>query len=127
MYTEAQEKKLLLKQFQSPTFKGEGAEVEKLAETWIEQLDDYFNEARTAPVNREMFGMFKLGGKAKLWWKQYCKDKGIVSSSHTWEQIKQAIRDIKDERILPTEVVFSFFGGILLKGCVFTKIRSTYD
>ena len=52
MYTETQEKKLLLKQFQPPTFKGEGTEVEKLAETWIEQLDDYFNEAGTAQVNR---------------------------------------------------------------------------
>ena len=97
MYTETQEKKLLLKQFQPPTFKGEGTEVEKLAETWIEQLDDYFNEAGTAQVNRAMFGMFKLAGEAKLWWKQYCKDKGVVPSSQTWEQIKQAIR----ERYLP--------------------------
>lgn len=88
MYTEAQEKKFLLKQFQSLTFKGEGFEVENLAEMWIEQLDDYFNEANTAPANRAIFGMFKLAGEAKLWWKQYCKDKGVVSSSHTWEQIK---------------------------------------
>ena len=44
-----------------------------------------------------MFGMFKLVGEAKLWWKQYCKDKGVVPSSQTWEQIKQAIR----ERYLP--------------------------
>ena len=51
----------------------------------------------TAQVNRAMFGMFKLAGKAKLWWKQYCKDKGVVPSSQTWEQIKQAIR----ERYLP--------------------------
>ena len=66
MYTETQEKKLLLKQFQPPTFKEEGSEVEKLAETWIEQLDDYFNEAGTALVNCAMFGMFKLAGEAKL-------------------------------------------------------------
>ena len=88
MYTEAQEKKLLLKQFQPQIFKGEGSEVEKLVETWIEQLDDYFNKASTSPVHHAMFGMFKLIGKAKLWWKQYCKDKGIVPSSQTWEQIK---------------------------------------
>ena len=85
MYTETQEKKLLLKQFQPPTFKGEGTEIEKSAETWIEQLDDYFNEAGTAQANRAMFGMFKLAGEAKLWWKQYCKDKGVVPSSQTWE------------------------------------------
>lgn len=81
MYTEAQDKKLLLRQFQPPTFKGEGFEVEKLAETWIEQLDNYFNEANTSPINRAMFGLFKLAGEVKLWWKQYCKDKGVVPSS----------------------------------------------
>lgn len=97
MYTEAQEKKLLLKQFQSPTFTGEGSEVRKLSETWIEQLDDYFSEAGTTPANRAMFKMYKLAHEEKLWWKQYCKDKGIVSNSHTWEHIKQAIR----ERYLP--------------------------
>ena len=86
MYTEAQEKKLLLKQFQPPIFKGEGSEVEKLAEMWIEQLGDYFNEVGIAPMNRAMFGMFKLAGEAKLWWKQYYKDKGVVPSSQTWEQ-----------------------------------------
>ena len=48
MYTEVQEKKLLLKQLQPPIFKGEGSAVEKLAD---EQLDDYFNEARIAPVH----------------------------------------------------------------------------
>ena len=84
MYTIAQEKKFLLKKFQPPTFKGEGTEVEKLVETWLElvetwlelvetwleQLGNYFNEARTDPANRAMFGMFKLAIEAKLWWKQ---------------------------------------------------------
>ena len=40
IYTEVQEKKLLLKQMQPPSFKGEGMEVERDAEAWIEAMDD---------------------------------------------------------------------------------------
>ena len=35
VYTEVQEKKLLLKQMQPPLFKGEGTDIEKEAEAWI--------------------------------------------------------------------------------------------
>lgn len=51
MYTEVQEKKLLLKEMQPPSFKGEGTEVERDAEAWIEAMDDYFSEARTTPAS----------------------------------------------------------------------------
>ena len=99
LYTEVQEKKLFLKQMQSPSFRGEGADVEHNAEIWIEQMDDYFAAARTAPANQAMLGMFRLIGDAKLWWKQHCKDQGVSESPQTWAQIKQAI---KERYLLPS-------------------------
>ena len=74
LYTELQEKKLLIKQMQPPTFRGEETGLEKAAESWIEQMDDYFTAAGTVASNKAMLGMFKLAGEAKLWWKQNCKD-----------------------------------------------------
>ena len=47
LYTELQKKKLLIKQMQPPTFRGEGTGLEKVAESWIEQMDDYFTAAGT--------------------------------------------------------------------------------
>ena len=69
LYTEVQEKKLLLKQMQPLTFNGEGEDIERNAEVWIEAMDDYFKAAQTAESNRSMLGMFRLTGDAKLWWK----------------------------------------------------------
>lgn len=97
LYTEVQEKKLLLKQMQPPSFRGEGADIEKNAEAWLEQMDDYFTAAGTTPANQSMLGMFRLTGEAKLWWKQHCRDRGVSENSQSWTQIKQAIR----ERYLP--------------------------
>ena len=69
LYSGALEKKFLLKQVQPPTFKGEGKDVERDAEIWMEAMDDYFNTVRTSFGNRAMLGMLKLVGDAKLWWK----------------------------------------------------------
>ena len=63
MYTKIQEKKILIKQMQLPTFKGKGAGLDKGAESWIEQMDDYFTIVAS---NKAMLGMFKLSGEAKL-------------------------------------------------------------
>ena len=42
VYTEIQEKKLLLKQAQQPSFNGEGPKVEQDAKVWVEAMSDYF-------------------------------------------------------------------------------------
>ena len=81
VYTEVQEKKLLLKQAQLPSFNGEGSKVEQDAEVWIEAMSDYFAAARTTPANQSMLSRFRLTGDAKLWWKQCCKDKGVFEGS----------------------------------------------
>ena len=97
VYTELQEKKLLLKQTQPPVFKGEGKEVERDAEVWVEAMDDYFSNAGTAPANQSMLARLRLQGDAKIWWKQHCRDNHIAEGSQTWSQVKQAVL----ERYLP--------------------------
>ena len=88
---------MLLKQTQPPIFKGEGKDVERDAEVWIEAMDDYFSNAGTAPANQSMLARFRLQGDANLWWKQHCRDNHIAESSQTWSQVKQAVI----ERYLP--------------------------
>ncbi|MCO5548440.1 hypothetical protein L7F22_001896 [Adiantum nelumboides] len=85
----------MLKQIQLPTFKGEGPNIERDVEAWIEAMDDYFLAVGTTPENQAMLGMFHLIGDAKLWWKQHCRDN--PTSSPSWEKMKQAVK----ERYLP--------------------------
>ncbi|MCO5580667.1 hypothetical protein L7F22_034537 [Adiantum nelumboides] len=91
IYTTVQEKKLLLKLAQPPNFKGEGVNVERDAEVWLEAMDDYFEAVGTHPQNQTMLAMFRLTGDAKIWWKTHCRDSEIIGTSQTWEQIKDAI------------------------------------
>ncbi|MCO5603942.1 hypothetical protein L7F22_058099 [Adiantum nelumboides] len=91
LYTAPQEKKLLLKQAQPPTFKGEGAHAECDVEAWIEAMEDYFEAGETQPINQTMLAMFCLVGDAKIWWKQHRKDLGVLGSSQSWEKIKEAV------------------------------------
>lgn len=92
VYTEVQEKKLLLKQAQPPSFNGEGSKVEQDAEVWVEAMEDYFSAAGTTPANQPMLARFRLTGDAKLWWKQWCKDMGVTEGSQTWENIRNAVK-----------------------------------
>ncbi|MCO5606457.1 hypothetical protein L7F22_060645 [Adiantum nelumboides] len=91
VYTVVQESKLLLKLAQPPNFKGEGVNVERDAEVWLEAMDDYFEAAGTHPQNQTMLAMFRLTGDAKIWWKTHCRDSDIIGASQTWEQIKDAV------------------------------------
>ncbi|MCO5606570.1 hypothetical protein L7F22_060758 [Adiantum nelumboides] len=74
LYTEVQEKKLLLKQMQPSSFRGEGDDVEKKAEVWIEAMDDYFIAAKITPANQSMLG--------------------VAEDSQSWREIKQAIKEM---------------------------------
>ncbi|MCO5549191.1 hypothetical protein L7F22_002657 [Adiantum nelumboides] len=62
VYTAVQEKKLFLKLAQPPNFKGEGVNVERDAEVWLEEMDDYFEAAGIHPQNQTMLAMFRLTG-----------------------------------------------------------------
>ena len=62
--------------------------MEQDAEVWIEAMSDYFSAAaRTTPVNQSMLARFCLLGDAKLWWKQWCKDEGVLEGSQSWENL----------------------------------------
>lgn len=60
-------------------------------------MSDYSATARTTPTNQSMLSRFRLARDAKLWWKQWCKDKGVLEGSQTQENIKGAVK----ERYLP--------------------------
>ncbi|MCO5563978.1 hypothetical protein L7F22_017631 [Adiantum nelumboides] len=95
LYTTIQENKLLLKQVQLPTFKGEAPNIECDAKAWLNAMDDYFLAIGTTPENQAMLGMFCLTRDAKLWWKQHCRDN--PDSIPSWERMKPAVK----KRYLP--------------------------
>ena len=39
-----------------------------------------------------MLARFHLTGDAKLWWKQWCKDEGVLEGSQSWENVKNAVK-----------------------------------
>ena len=80
VYMEIQEKKLLLKQAQPPSFNGEGCKIEQDAEVWVEALPDYFSVVGTTPANQSMLARFRLQGDTKLWWKLL--DLGLQKCTH---------------------------------------------
>ncbi|MCO5607404.1 hypothetical protein L7F22_061600 [Adiantum nelumboides] len=77
-----------------PSFRGEGDDVEKKAEAWIEAMDGYFIAVKTTSANQSMLGMFQLTSDAKLWWKQHCHDIGVAENSQSWREIKQAVKEV---------------------------------
>ena len=89
VYTEIQEKNLLSKQAQPPSFNGEGPKVEQDAEVWIEAMSVAVG---TTPANQSMLARFCLIGDAKLWWKQWCNDEGVLEGSQSWEKVKNAMK-----------------------------------
>ena len=81
------------------SFSGEGKDVAKEAEAWIEALDDYFLLVNTSAENESMIARYKLIGEAKLWWKEWCREQLIDESTVVWKVIKEAIK----ERYLPLD------------------------
>ena len=49
-------------------FNGEGDDVGKQLEEWLEKMEDYFDLAHSLEENKAMMGCFKLENSAKLWW-----------------------------------------------------------
>ena len=81
------------------SFFGEGKDVAKEAEAWIEALDDYFMLINTSAKNESMIARYKLTGEAKLWWKEWCREQTIDKTTTTWKLIKEAVK----ERYLPLD------------------------
>ena len=49
-------------------FSGEGDDVGKQLEEWLEKMEDYFDLAHSSEANKAMMGRFKLEKSTKLWW-----------------------------------------------------------
>lgn len=39
-----------------------------------------------------MLATFHLTKDAKLWWKQWCKDEGVLEGSQSWENVIDAVK-----------------------------------
>ena len=110
---------------QPPSFKGEGTEVERDVEAWIEAMDDYFSEAGTTPANQAMLSTFRLTGDAKLWWKQHCKDCGVLPNSQSCQTGSKREILTSDTRIHQNERVLQLALGFFIPGIVFLKVCDT--
>ena len=77
----------MLRKSQPGYFSGEGDDVRKQLEEWLEKMDDYFALAHSNEENKAMMGRFKLEKSAKLWWQDHCQETGINPNNATWEYI----------------------------------------
>ena len=78
----------MLQKSQPGNFSGEGQDVGKQLEEWIEKMDDYFDLAQSTDENKGTMARFKLEKTAKLWWKDHCQENHVNPSHATWEYIK---------------------------------------
>ena len=74
-------------------FDGEGIDVDKKLEEWLECMDDYFNLAQSFSENKAVMGRFKLEKSAQLWWHNHYLENSLTASQVTWEELKQALKD----------------------------------
>ena len=75
------------------SFFGQGKDVAKEAEPWIEALDDYFLLINTSIENESMIARYKLIGKAKLWWKEWCWEQTIDETTANLKVIKEVFKE----------------------------------
>ena len=83
--------KAMLCKSQPGYFNGEGDEVGKQLEEWIEKMDNYFDLAHSIDVNKAIMGRFKLEKSAKLWRQCHCRQNHINVATVTWEYIKDQL------------------------------------
>ena len=82
----------MLCKFQSRNFSGEGKQVGKQLEEWIEKTEDYFDLAQPTAKSKEMITRFKLEKSAKLWWKDHCTKNSVDAQTTTWAYIKDKLK-----------------------------------
>ena len=57
----------MLRKSQPGNFSGEGKDIGKVLEDWIEKMDDYFDLAQSSDENKATIARFKLEKIAKRW------------------------------------------------------------
>ena len=78
----------MLRKSQPGCFSGEGENVGKQLEDWLEKMEDYFDLAHSTEENKAMMGRFKLELSAKLWWQDHCREHALDPAAATWEYIR---------------------------------------
>ena len=73
--------KTLLKHLQPKAFKGEGLDIPKILEEWIN-----YNS-----IAQGIMGRAKLEESAKLWWKLHCQTQGKAKKILGWEDLKKSL------------------------------------
>ena len=77
----------MLRKSQPGYFSGEGDDVGKQLEEWLEKMEDYFDLAHSSEENKAMMGRFKLEKSAKLWWQDHCREHALQPANTTWDYI----------------------------------------
>ena len=85
--------KALLKILQPKTFTGEGADVPRILEEWLIEMEDYFALAKYNPIAQGIMGKAKLMGPAKSWWKLNCQSRGVPEITQGWEELKYHLKE----------------------------------
>ena len=78
----------MLRKSQPGNFSGEGKDIGKVLEDWIEKMDDYFDLAQSSDENKATIARFKLEKTAKRWWKDHCQENHVAPANITWAYIK---------------------------------------
>ena len=82
----------MLRKSQPRNFSGEGKQVGKQLEEWIEKMEDYFDLAHSTAESKAMIAQFKLEKSAKLWWKDHCTENSVDAQTTTWAYIKEKLK-----------------------------------
>ena len=82
----------MLRKSQPGYFSGEGENVSKQLEEWLEKMDDYYNLVHSSKENRAMMGRFKLEKLAKLWWQDHCKENNLEATDVSWDYLRAQLQ-----------------------------------
>ena len=81
----------MLRKSQPGNFSGEGKDIGKVLEDWIERMDDYFDLAQSTDENKAIIARFKLEKTAKRWWKDHCQENHLNAAHTTWPYLKSEL------------------------------------
>ena len=88
----------MLRKSQPGNFSGEGKDIGKVLEDWIERMDDYFDLAQSTDANKGIIARFKLEKTAKRWWRDHCQEHELDPANTTWVYLKtQLIKNYQNK------------------------------
>ena len=98
----------MLRKSQPGYFSGEGDDVGKQLEEWLEKMEDYFDLAHSLEENKALMGRFKLEKSAKLWWQDHCRENALQPANTTWDYISTQLSKNYQSRTYRIECLNEF-------------------